>query len=151
MISPDSSSGSQNHRTPIDSCWWESTNLLCDAILFFPFFILTWGCVYQFRDKMRGTSMWERNIKQLPPILSPAWDQTFNILVYETTLQPTEPPSQGSVMLFLSGNSCSRVLEAKITTVWPSSLDWELSHSLFSKVLILIICLVINTKLRDQA
>ena len=58
----------------------------------------------------RGMSVWERNIDQLLPVHTLTGDQTHNnpecalptnqthnLLVYGMMLQPTEPPSQGSV------------------------------------------------------
>lgn len=39
--------------------------------------------------------MRERNIYQLPPVCTLTRNQTHNFLVYETTLQPTEPLGQG--------------------------------------------------------
>ena len=37
----------------------------------------------------------ERNINWLPPVHTLTRDWTHNLLVYGTTLQPTEPPGQG--------------------------------------------------------
>ena len=42
----------------------------------------------------RKTAMSERNIDQLPLSWAPTRDQTYNLVVYGTTLQPTEPPGQ---------------------------------------------------------
>lgn len=39
--------------------------------------------------------MRKRNIYQLPPVCNLTRNQTHNILVYGTTLQPTEPLGQG--------------------------------------------------------
>ena len=47
------------------------------------------------RDRER-----EREIHSLPPICSPTGDRTHKLLVYGTTLQPTESPSQGYDFLF---------------------------------------------------
>ena len=37
----------------------------------------------------------ERNTDWLIPTCAPTRDRTHNLLVYKTTLQPTEPPGQG--------------------------------------------------------
>ena len=50
-------------------------------------------CLLIFREKDR-----ERNLNWLPPTCTPTGDQTCNLLVYGTTLQPTEPPGQGCVV-----------------------------------------------------
>ena len=58
-------------------------------------------------ERKTETSLWERNIDQLPPVCTPTGDQTHNLgmcpdqgsdpqlLVHGMMLQPTEPPGQG--------------------------------------------------------
>ena len=68
-------------------------------------------CFYRFeRERGRGrekekksmweTSMWNRNIYPLPSLGTPTRDQTCNLLVYGTTLQPTERPSPGESIIY---------------------------------------------------
>ena len=51
------------------------------------------------RVHIHETSMWERNINQLPPIC--LLMGTCNLLVYGTILQSTEPPIQGNHTFFI--------------------------------------------------
>lgn len=41
---------------------------------------------------MRETLMYEKNLNQLPPVLTPTGiESTGNLVVHETTFQPIEP------------------------------------------------------------
>ena len=68
----------------------------------------------------------ERNIDWLPPVCAPTRDWTCNLSVYRTTLQPTDPLSQGSlgilywfVLDFIWLKKCSVELgEGKWETEW---------------------------------
>ena len=81
--------------------------------LFFLF--LTWGHIFidSKGEKERNTDGRETPIGYLPHTLLPGTEpttqacaltgnQTCDILVYGTTLQPTEPPNLGTVFVFLS-------------------------------------------------
>ena len=53
------------------------------------------------RERKRETSMWERNIDQLPPVCALTGEQTHNLLVFGTMLQPTEPPARALLFLII--------------------------------------------------
>ena len=69
------------------------------------------------RERERGgeREMWERNINRLSPVLSLTEDRTCILFVYRTTLQPTEPPSQGKFGTFFKDlNSTLFVLRGSL-------------------------------------
>ena len=54
------------------------------------------------RGGERERKMWEKSIDQLLPICFSTRNQTHNLLVHRTVLQPTEPPGQGPLFLSLT-------------------------------------------------
>ena len=52
------------------------------------------------REREREREMGVRKIDWLTPIRAPTRSQTHNLLSYETTLQPTEPPGQAFIDFF---------------------------------------------------
>ena len=96
---------------PLKNLEWKIFEIKCNNTS--PFLILTQEYVYWFeRERERETSMWKRDIDQLPPIgtptrggtcnlgMCPDRNQTCNLLVYGKMLQPTDPPGQGMIQHF---------------------------------------------------
>ena len=54
------------------------------------------------RERKREKHNVREKHPMLPPVHTPARDRTHNLLVYGTTLQPTEPPSQGLARILIS-------------------------------------------------
>ena len=64
-------------------------------LFFFNPHLRTYSLIFREKEKKAGREReQERNISQLPPVCALTRDQIFNLLVYRTMLQPTEPPGQ---------------------------------------------------------
>ena len=70
-----------------------------------------------FRERRKGereTSMWKKNIDQMPPICTPTKDGTHNLtgnrthntLVHGAMLQPTESPNNAALLYFEYNDLC---------------------------------------------
>ena len=76
-----------------------------DSIFSFHYYFFNphlriWLSILEKEGRENETSVWERNIDWLPPVHASTGDWTHNLLVYQMTFQPTDPPSQVCIVIF---------------------------------------------------